>query len=672
MRKWKRKISTFLVGMLVISTIFQETTQAFATQNKEIQNSGNKILTNSAKINTSANNKGFENEYVVNIEKISHYISGYSNKDGGVAEIISYDTVNQKAWVVNGTTGKLDILSLTNKNGIATKMEATTLDIQAIIENKVENFTYGDMTSVTINSELGIVAVALQAKEYNQDGYIALLTTEGDLITTLKAGCQPDMITFTPNGNKILVANEGEPREGFGKGTIDPAGSVTIIDINTEDITKCTSITVGFETFDSKIPELLENNILMVKNNLPSVDFEPEYIATTNNTAYIALQEANAIAVLDLMSNKFIDIYSLGFKDLSLTQNALDLIEDGVYEPKTYENAIAAYMPDGISIYTVNGINYLLTANEGDAREWGTDETEYCNEIKETLVSTDGTSAKKVRIIDANVTDGLPEGKKVLYGGRSFSIYEIKDTGLTQIYDSGCDFEEKTAKYFPKYFNCSNDDNDFDSRSPKKGPEPENITIGTINEKTYAFIGIERIGGIMVYDITNPSNVTYSNYINTRNFSENPDTIDIETNPGIYLTSDIAPEGLFFVDAQNSPNNIPILLVAFEVSGTVSAYSIETAEEKTLLLGTSKVDAGQNKTMSINSSINLHCYGIKDNIDKNYETTWISSNPIVTSIDDKGTVTAINEGTTYIVLILKHKITNKILTVKPLEISVSK
>ena len=137
-------------------------------------------------------------------------------------------------------------------------------------------------------------------------------------------------------------------------------------------------------------------------------------------------------------------------------------------------------------LYTVNGETYILTANEGDAREWGSGDTEYVNEIKETLTAADGTQAEKVRVIDPEVTDGLPEGKNVLYGGRSFSIYKVEEDGLTQIYDSGSDFEEKTAAYLPGYFNCSNDDNDYDSRSAKKGPEPESVIVGTVDGKTYA------------------------------------------------------------------------------------------------------------------------------------------------------------------------------------------
>ena len=507
--------------------------------------------------------EGLENGKAINLEKIGGYDSGFSNKDGGVAEIISYDKMKNQAWVVNGATGKLDILSLDQvTGGISEKMSAKSLDIPAIIAKAAPDFQYGDMTSVAVHGEKGIVAVALQDVDYNKHGYAAILTTDGELLTMIEAGCQPDNIVFTPDGRKILVANEGEPREGIGEGIVDPAGSVTVITLDAADVQKSTAVTVDFEVFDSQRETLIADGIIMVKDNLPSVDFEPEYITATDQKAYIALQENNAIAVLDLDTKEYSGVYSLGYKDLSGEKDALDLVEDGVYEAKTYD-AVSAYMPDGIAVYETDGKTYILTANEGDAREWG----DYCNEIKATVTATDGTEAEKVRVINAEVTDGLPEGKTVLYGARSFSIYRVDNDGLTQVFDSGNDFEVKTAGYFPAYFNISNDDNAFDSRSPKKGPEPESVVIGKVEGRTYAFIALERIGGIMVYDITHPEKADFCNYINTRDFSEDPEAVE-------KLTGDIAPEGLAFIPAEDSHSATPVLLAAYEVSGTVGAYAV--------------------------------------------------------------------------------------------------
>lgn len=512
-------------------------------------------------------NGGYENGKGLDLKKIGSYISGISNPDGGVAEIVSYDIVKNKAWVVNGTTGMLDILDLDNmEDG---KINATSLNIKALAEEVNPGFFYGDMTSVSVCSDLKLVAVALQAEDYDAAGYVGILNTDGEMLAMIEAGIQPDMVTFTPDGSKILAANEGEPRNGYGEDITDPVGSVTIIWLNAADPASSSHRNIGFEEFDEKREELVSNGVMLTRGNLPSVDLEPEYIDCDNETAYITLQEANAVAILDLVSGTYRGVYSLGYQDLSLEENALDLIGDGAYAANTYPDALAAYMPDGISGYESNGKTYLVTANEGDAREWGNGEagTEFCNEIKETLIAADGTEAEKVRVMDPEVTDGLPEGKAVLFSSRSFSIFRVDENGLTQVFDSGKDFEELSNKFLSEYFNCSNDDNDYDSRSPKKGPEPESVTVGTVGNDLYAFIALERIGGIMAYRIdTESETATFVNYINTRDFSENPG----EAEP--FLTSDVAPEGLYFIPERG------ILLAAFEVSGTVSAYSVENTE----------------------------------------------------------------------------------------------
>ena len=139
------------------------------------------------------------------------------------------------------------------------------------------------------------------------------------------------MVTFTHDGRKILSANEGEPREGYGEGTADPAGSVTIVDLMTGKVENA-----GFEAFSSE--ELAASGVLIGKVNgqlqEASLDLEPEYIAVSSDdkTAYVSLQEANAIAKVDLEEGEVVSVASMGFKDLSLEENGADLLEDGQYE----------------------------------------------------------------------------------------------------------------------------------------------------------------------------------------------------------------------------------------------------------------------------------------------------------------------------------------------------
>ena len=82
------------------------------------------------------------------------------------------------------------------------------------------------------------------------------------------------------------------------------------------------------------------------------------------------------------------------------------------------------------------------------------------------------------------------------------------------------------------------------------------MTVGQIGDRIYAFIALERIGGVMVYDVTEPAAASYVNYINTRDFSAD-------------MAGDDSPEGLCFI----SLDGTPMLLAACEVSGTVAAYS---------------------------------------------------------------------------------------------------
>lgn len=495
-------------------------------------------------------NNSFEADVQLNLERTGSLSIGTANPDGGVAEIVAYNKENEKAYIVNGQEGVLEAAKL---NADGTLEESQVIQVK----NLIDDFTYGDMTSVAVDTVYDRIAIALQADDYRAQGRVAVMDYDGNFIESYVTGVQPDMVTFSKDGRYILTADEGEPREGYTEGTEDPAGSVTIIDTKNDEVT-----IAGFGQFDSE--ELASQGILFSKINgvisSAAQDFEPEYIAvnSTGTKAYVSLQEANAIAVLDLNKKEFVSVKSLGFQNYGEEENAIDLVDDGEYNPAVYPDTYGVRMPDGISIYEAGNATYLLTANEGDAREWG----DFINEVKATITSVEGEEAKKVRMLDQSVTAGLDSDKNYLFGSRSFSIFNADTMEL--IYDSGNDFEDKTASYLPKWFNCSNDDIEVDSRSQKKGPEPESITVGRIGNDYYAFTALERIGGVMVYNITSPSNAEYVNYINTRNF-------------GIDVGEDVAPEGVAFVSSNYSGSGKPVLIAACEVSGTVAAYTMSGA-----------------------------------------------------------------------------------------------
>lgn len=491
-------------------------------------------------------NNSFESDAALTMNRLNSINIGTANADGGVAEIVAYNADTREAYVINGQDGLLYLFDVT-ENGLE---EKGNKDMRAI----VDSFTYGDMTSVAVDTVNNSIAVALQAADYDANGRVVLLDYHFTVKGIYEVGVQPDMVTFSPDGKYVLSANEGEPRNGYTMGNTDPAGTISIIDTTTESTDPISVNTVGFENFDAET--LAADGVLIGKVdgilNTAANDLEPEYIVVSpdSDKAYVALQEANAIATVDLTEKTITSIKSLGFKDLSQEENAIDLLEDNQYKATAYQDTLGAYMPDGLSIFETNGTTYLVTANEGDSREWG----DYSNEAKENLTSTDGeTTAEDVRVLDKDCTSVPDDSKNYLFGGRSFCLYNADTMEL--VYESANEFETQTASYLPDYFNCSNDDIERDSRSAKKGPEPETVTTGTINGKTYAFIALERISGVMVYDVSDPADVTYVNYINTRDYSAD-------------IKEDVSPEGLCFLTLDSKP----MLLAACEVSGTVAAY----------------------------------------------------------------------------------------------------
>ena len=493
------------------------------------------------------------------VKHLSSYSTGYTDKDGGVAEIVKFNKENNCMYLVSGKTQTLDIVKV-NTDG-TTKL-VKNVDIAAL--GKANNFSAGDITSVDVNTDCDLVAIAVQNADYGKNGVIVTLNYEGKFVSQYEAGVQPDMVTFSPDGKYILSANEGEPREGYGEGMTDPMGSVTVV-----DLTKDTAATYTFESLDSSREALINDGVLLKTGTAPSVDLEPEFIAVSadSKTAYVTLQENNAIAALDLTSGTWKYVKGLGFKDHSAAGNGLDLDQDGKIDIRR-EAVYGVYMPDGISVVTIGGQDYLLTANEGDAREWG----DYENIGSDKLVLSDGEKAgKKIEFLDTSKTDGLESGKTYILGGRSFSIWNA-DT-LEQVFDSGDEFEQVTAREFPEYFNSGHDEAGLDGRSHKKGVEPESVSVLETNGKIYAVIGLERMGGIMVYDISDPDKAVYADYLNVRGFSK---AVEEEDN-GLSRLGDLGPEGICTVPAEDSPTGNAMILVANEISGTVTVAQIEKA-----------------------------------------------------------------------------------------------
>ena len=542
---------------------------------------------------------GYENgTAALDLTQIARYSAGQYNVDGGVMEIVAYNQATEWAYAINGQSGKLAAIPLAGLTAGAhvEALTGTEIDVKALVEAEDSTFQYGDMTSVAISPDSTTLAAALQAQGSNDAGRVALFTCEEDGSLTLEAlvetGAQPDMVTFAGD-NVVLTADEGEPREGYGEDIADPKGSVTVVDVEAQE-----STVVDFSAFDSQRDQLAEDGIVLKKGSAPSVDLEPEYIAVSGGKAYVTLQENNAIAVLDIESQAFEGVYSAGFEDHSTTAIDLDK-KDDAYDPQTYESLLGIRMPDGIAAFTVEGTTYLVTANEGDAREWGDEDqgTFYLSEDErdfgeEGVTSPTGAITAENSGLEGKVVffktedfDGLDPEKDYVFGGRSFTVFQATENGLEEVFTSGDDFEALTAQYVPEYFNASNDNAVLDDRSGKKGPEAESVTVGTVDGKTYAFVALERTGGVMAYDVTDPEAITFVNYVNTRDFgttvegSEEYEDGELDK----WVTGgDVAPEGLLFLDAASSPNGEPLLLAACEVSGTVAVYQLGS-EDLTVL-----------------------------------------------------------------------------------------
>ncbi|MFF5995064.1 choice-of-anchor I family protein [Lysinibacillus sp. KU-BSD001] len=488
----------------------------------------------------------------------ARYDSGVQNEDGGTTEIVTYNKHNHATYLVNGETKKVEAVSLNYQNDKVFALKPfLSIDIAELIQTVDASFQYGDLTSIAVHPNENVIVASVQAEDYNEDGYAVFLTGEGALLNLVKVGKQPDNITFSPDGKKVLLANEGEPRKGYGQHIIDPQGSVSIIDLS-NGLKTLQAQSVTFEGFDQaeKRMELVKNNVLLKKETAPSVDLEPEYISVSEDSqfAYVAMQENNAIATINLTSNEVISIDGLGFKDFSVQGNEIDVRKDDQAQLQN-ENYFGIYMPDGIATYSVNGKNYIVTANEGDGREWGAEDSPNFH-LNEKEIEIDGN---EIVFYDTTSYDGFEKEKEYIFGARSFSIFDADTMEL--VYDSGSDFERITAKAFPEYFNSSNDKVKLDNRSGKKGPEPEDVKVGNIGEEVFAFVGLERIGGVMMYNITDPANATFVDYLNLRDFSKD-------------IAGDVSPEGLAFV-----PGDHPQLIVGHEVSGTVTVLNLLAKEE---------------------------------------------------------------------------------------------
>jgi 2',3'-cyclic-nucleotide 2'-phosphodiesterase/3'-nucleotidase/5'-nucleotidase len=476
----------------------------------------------------------------------------------GTAEIVSYDPATRRLFVVNPTDRTVDVIDI-------------SVPSRPSRYARIDTTPYGAAAnSVAVRN--GVVAVAVEAQDKQARGKAVFFDASGRFRAAVEVGALPDMITWSPDGAWVLVANEGEPNTEY---TVDPEGSISVIDMRS-GVQSLAQRNVRHATFTRFAAGDLDPSVRVYGPSASvAQDFEPEFITISADSryAYVTLQENNAIAVVSIRDAKVVDVMGLGFKDHAARGNELDASDedDGILIARYPVHGM--YLPDAITSMNYNGRTLLFTASEGDSRDYDgfSEEARVGDLILDPDAFPDAEelqSPANLGRLKVTTTKGDGDGDgdyDALYsfGARSFSIWT--DDGKL-VYDSGSAFERITAAQLPDAFNSGNEENgSFDSRSDDKGPEPEGVVLGKVGGRTYAFIGLERIGGFMVYDVSNPYSPKFVQYVNGRDFSG-----DAQTGGAI----DLAPEGVLFIGERDSPTGKALLVAAHEISGSTTIYEI--------------------------------------------------------------------------------------------------
>jgi 2',3'-cyclic-nucleotide 2'-phosphodiesterase/3'-nucleotidase/5'-nucleotidase len=491
----------------------------------------------------------------------------------GACEIAAYSTATQQLFATVG--GGVDVVSV--RSGARVGEIAVPAGFHA--------------TSVACADD--VVAVAWAADDKLKRGRITFYDAANLAeVASNTAGFLPDMITFTPDGKSLLAANEGEPTVDY---AFDPEASVSIITA-VEGWKKAKSRAVKFTKFNSQRDALITAGVHLYGPSdsdthgfaIVAQDVEPEYIAVSSDsqTAWITLQENNAIAELNLASGEIVAIYPVGLKNfralgqadgsqfVSLSSSAgLDASDQDGGPRIRHWPVWGMYQPDGIATFREDSHDFLVTANEGDPRDY----FDFHEVVRIGDLATMGIDidlANPARNLIANELLGQLEISRfagdsdgdddldrfVCLGTRSFAIWEIVDDSLKLIFDSGSDFEQTITQLASERFNAdSTADSQPDVRSPIRGPEPENIALFELSGKRIVAIGLERAGGAMLYDISRPHEPVFLDYLPPHESG------------GLM---DLAPEGLLAIPAVHSPNGKPLLILCNEGSGTMTAYEL--------------------------------------------------------------------------------------------------
>ncbi len=461
----------------------------------------------------------------------------------GSAEISAFDPSTNRLFTVNVENNEITVYDISDLSAPAIQ---TPISINA----------FGAPNSVSVYD--GKLAVAVEAPIKQNPGQIIVFdTTTGMMLNQYTVGALPDMVTFTKDGRYILSANEGEPNDDY---TVDPEGTISIIDTNDNSVTN-----LDFTGFNAQETQLEDQGFRVFGPGATlAEDVEPEYIAVSDDsqTAWVALHENNGIARVNIATKSIEAIYPLGFKDYNNPNNSIDASDKDLTNELKNWPVFGMYQPDAITYVSVNGGEYIISANEGDARDYDG----YSEEVRVEDLTLDPTVfpasedyQNEVNLGRLKTTTSLGDTDNdgdvdviFNYGARSFSIWS---TNGTLVYDSGNDISELVLANTPDRFNWDWEDNETDKRSDDKGAEPEAVEVLKLNEKTILLVGLERNSQIMVFDISNPTSPVFIQFLQR--------------------ATDYAPEGLLAISSDNSPTGKALVVVSNEDSGTISIYENE-------------------------------------------------------------------------------------------------
>ncbi len=500
----------------------------------------------------------------------------------GASEVVAHE--NGRLYVTNGNLDRIDVFD------IATETQVGFIPLDGLPG-------YDGVQSVDVKNGVVAVAVArapvenaILGQPVSQPGFVALFNAaDFALLSTVDVGNLPDQLTFSVDGATLLVAGEGERNADSAEDFVDnPLGTVAAIDV-TDPTAPAAQLLDFSQLSGGDADQILRDLGVRIQAGVSfAQDAEPEYIAVSpdGQFAFVSLQENNAIAKIEIAKiggaeDPIVDIFSLGVADFSegnATGSALDPLDDGEIEIRNFDNLVGFRMADAIASFEIDGVTYVATANEGDSRDF--DEARVSDLVEDGrldpalvqdltdqgLIDADDDTDIGLERLEVSSVDGDTDGDGDIdvlhtFSSRSFSIFDGEGN---LVFDSGDDFERILADIAPERFN-DDDGEDGENRSDAKGPEPEAITIGEIDGDLYAFIGLERDSGVVLYNISDPANAFFVNYL-----------------PPVFSGDDPlarqGPEVITFIAAEDSVSENAQIAVSYEISGSTIVYDLAPAD----------------------------------------------------------------------------------------------